>query len=181
MSEDRIRRLNELRENSQQRRLRIEELKNKIQTFVEQGDMLSLDLQQSTTKLALEEDMLQKEQQSIQNLEMFLIPDYLDKFEDIVEESSNDERSASTIKKQETQSGDDNLENSQTWGMVEPQDDLLKSTTMVIEEIEPGPGILSRAVGGVVSLFSWGHGFAAAESSDYDEFSCVHCNWYGRR
>jgi hypothetical protein len=75
---------------------------------------------------------------------------------------------------------EDNLELSQTWDLVEPDDDLLKSTTMVIEEIEPGPGLLSRAMGGVVSLFSWGAA-SPASAADSNEFSCLHANWYGRR
>lgn len=75
------------------------------------------------------------------------------------------------------------LENSQTWDFVEPPAELEKSTLMIVEEEEPGPGLLSRAVGGVVSLFTWGSAasMSALEATSLGEFSVVHANWYGRR
>jgi hypothetical protein len=48
MSEDRVARLKELRERSHYRKLRIEELRAKIQSCVESGDTSSCALEQST-------------------------------------------------------------------------------------------------------------------------------------
>jgi len=60
-----------------------------------------------------------------------------------------------------------------------------ESTIVAVDEVQPTPGVLSRAVDGVVSWIpstAWFWATSTAEEIPaLKEINCVHHNWYGRR